>query len=341
MNKIELIYSPYKLQLKKTFFTAKDKIKVRKGFIIKLQSSSGRFGIGDAAPLPQFGSESYDEALNVLRNIKLNFKIDIENIYESIDNVLSRFSKLPALRSGIEQALLNLICSDHNISLNQLLERNSKKIINVNAVIGLLSPAESANRALLLQDSGFSTLKVKLGRDSFQKDLECIEAIIKGLNDKIKIRIDINGKWNLSNAKRNLKLLEQFNIEFAEQPVNRIDSFLELSKATLIPLAADESIRSIKDAKLFLDNNAAKVLVLKPMMLGGIIPTLKIIDMAKLQNVKVVISSSFESSIGRSMAIFAASLVQEDLAHGLATAEYFKNDLTKNPYPVKHGKIYL
>jgi hypothetical protein len=37
------------------------------------------------------------------------------------------------------------------------------------------------------------------------------------------------------------------------------------------------------------------------------------------KNIKVVVTSSFESGIGRSYAVFAASLIEEDTAHGLAT----------------------
>ncbi len=341
MNKIELTYSPYKLKLKNPFVTAKEKFSVRKGIIIRLISSSGKFGIGDAAPLPLFGSETFDDALTKLKNLKLNFKIDINNIYEDSEQSLKELNNFPALRAGIEQAFLNLICSEKNISLNEMLNRKSRNSIAVNAVIGFMPPEECARKACALIDSGFNVLKVKLGRDKFQDDLKCLESIKKAVPGKTNIRIDVNGKWKLSEAKKNLKLLEQFNIEYAEQPVNLPDSFIKLSQETSIPLAADESIRSVKDAETFITKNAINVLVLKPMMLGGIIPTVKILDKATVGKIKPVISSSFESAIGRAAAIFSASLVNEGIAHGLATAEYFEKDLTKDPYPVKHGKISL
>ena len=41
------------------------------------------------------------------------------------------------------------------------------------------------------------------------------------------------------------------------------------------------------------------------------------------------------------MAIFAASVVKNDLAHGVATGIYFEKDLAIDPYPVKNGKISL
>ena len=130
-------------------------------------------------------------------------------------------------------------------------------------------------------------------------------------------------------------------MEYVEQPVNGLDNFIKLKSKTVVPLAVDESIRTIKDAAEFIQNKAAAVLVLKPMMLGGIIPVLKIKNLAGQNGIKVVITSSFESVVGRAMAVFAASTVKEELAHGLATEKYFEKDLFTDPYPVKNGIISL
>ncbi len=341
MNKIELIFSPYVLKMSKPFITSKGSLKERKGFILKLTGSSGKTGIGDAAPFPEFGSESFKEAEKALNNFNLKFKLDLDNLFDSLDYTLSPLNIYPSLRHGFEQALLNLICNEKNISLNDLLGRSSLKIINVNAVVGLMTPKKSAQAALNFLEEGYSVLKVKIGRDTFRNDYDSIEAIKEAVGNKLKIRLDVNGKWNLEQAEKHLRKLENFDIEYVEQPVNSIDDFVKLSKLTNMPIAADESIRSLDDANNFINSNAAGVLILKPMMLGGIIPTLKIIDQASDKDIKTVITSSFESSVGRALAIFAASLVHENIAHGLATSSYFENDLTEDPYPVKHGKIFL
>jgi L-alanine-DL-glutamate epimerase-like enolase superfamily enzyme len=56
-------------------------------------------------------------------------------------------------------------------------------------------------------------------------------------------------------------------IEYAEQPVNTLEEYIQLKKETSIPLAPDESIRSLDDAKRFIENDAADYMILKPMML--------------------------------------------------------------------------
>ncbi len=341
MNKIEFIFIPYSLSFSKPFVTSNGKFEARSGFIIKLESGSGKIGIGDAAPFPEFGSETYEEDEKFLNSFNLNLKLDLNNIRESIENNLKEFNSLPSLKHGFEQALLSLICNEKNISINELLNVQSKKEINVNAVLGFFSPKESADSALRKVEMGYKTIKVKMGRDSFDEDYNCLKAVRKSCGNEIKIRADVNGKWKLNEAINNLQALEEFNLEYVEQPVNTLNDFVELSQNTKIPLAADESIRSAKDAEKFISNKAASVLVLKPMMLGGIIPTLRILNMAEVAGIKTVITTSFESIIGRASAVFAASLVKEDIAHGLATDHYFENDLVSNPYPVSAGKIVL
>ena len=333
--------SAYILKFKLPFSTSKGKISERKGFLIKLDSANGKCGYGDCCPLPDFGSESYKQAEAKIKDLELKIRIDTNDFEQSILKTLEPLNGSPTLRHGFEQALLNLISRDMNLSLNEILNSSSKKIINVNAAIGFLSPEESVSRAKELISKGFKTIKLKIGRGNFEEDYACIKAVRENIGKKINLRLDANGKWNLPNAISSLSQLEKFGIEYVEQPVNNINDFLLLSKRTSIPLAADESIRTLKDAYDFITQKAISIIILKPMMLGGIIPILKIIEYAQENGVMVVITTSLDSVIGRSFAVLAASFVENEFAHGLGTAEIFEKDLFADPYPIKNGQINL
>ena len=228
--------------------------------------------------------------------------------------------------------LLNTLCQ---------VDCESSKIINVNGVIGFSPINEIEIITKKLIEKGYKTLKVKVGREKFDDDLKAVEEVRNHAGSDIKIRIDANAKWSFDSAKKNLNKLEKFNIDYCEQPVSKSINFIRLRERTTIPLAADESIRSYQDAVDFVTKKAASVLILKPMMLGGIINTMNIADLAKKNKIKTIITSSFESVIGRSFAILAASFLKDEIAHGLATAEFFEKDLFDDPYPVKNGVISL
>lgn len=339
MNKLELTYHPYELKLKIPFETSKGKITERKGFIISLKSQSGKTGIGDVAPLSEFGSETYEQAERRISPMKIAMRAGIEDIRKSLKDLLSDFNSHPALKHGLEQAIINLICNERNTIVAELLELKLKKEICVNAAIGFQNPDEAVSLARKIVDEGFTTLKIKTGRKNFDDDFYIIKAIRGSVGEKIKIRIDSNGQWTVEQAAEYLNHLQEFSIEYAEQPVNTIDEFKEIKNKTSVPLAADESIRDIDSAKKFISERIVDYIILKPMMLGGIIPTLDIIELAEKNKVIPVITSSFESAIGRGYAVIAAASVKVDIAHGLSVSKYFEDDIANDKYPVIDGKI--
>lgn len=341
MTNLELTYSPYSINLAQPFRTSKGDIEERKGFIISLRSGSKAEGIGEAAPLPEFGSESYEDDENTLKNLRLNIKLDLNNLIPSIEESLSQFIHLPALRSGMEQALLNLVCVERKTTLSELFNKPVAKNISVNGLIGMVDKENAVEKAKSLKADGFRTIKIKVGREIFSDDLEVVRNIREAVGKNIKLRLDANCKWDKSAALHNLKQLEETNIEYIEQPVSSLQEFKDICNETSVPLAADESLRSYADAINIIRNNLASVLILKPMMLGGLTPAMDIIDEAERNQKKVVISSSFETSIGRSIAIFAAGILKEQTAHGLAVADYFKDTIVSDPFPVSNGIITI
>lgn len=341
MKDLKLTYSPYTLKLKKSFFTARTEIKERKGFILRLTDTDGFEGIGDCCPFPEFGSESIEDVENVVSDFKLKVIINETEIEKSINNCLLNYNKLPALRHGLEQAIINIICNKNKTTIDNLLNLNLKKQVNVNAAIGFLNVEESVKAARNHIEKGFTTIKLKIGRSNFEEDFSVIKLIRETFGENIKLRIDSNGNWNLDEAIINLRALEQFDIEYAEQPVNNLSDYIKLKKKTNIPLAPDESIRSVKDAKEFIKSGAVSYLILKPMMIGGMLPTLEIIKQALTENIIPVITSSFESAVGKTNAVIAAATVKVIVAHGLGVADHFINTITNDPFPIKSGKIIL
>lgn len=340
MNELTLKYHPYSLKLKAPFETSKSKISERKGFIIILNDGVAS-GAGEAAPLEDFGSESFESGVEFLNEFRLRLKLDLTNFQDSLEENLEAFEKFPALRHGFEQALLNFMGAKTNVSLNELLNRESVRKINVNAAIGFQEQDEIKIRAARLVKEGFGTFKLKVGRDNFSDDLAVVKTVREIIGPGAKLRIDANGKWPVKAAEENLKQLEKFDIQYCEQPVKDISDFIRLKVRTKIPLAADESVRSFEDAKEIVKRKAAQVLILKPMMLGGITRACKIMDLAGENNIKVTITSSFETAIGRSFAVLASSFLKDENAHGLATGEFFEKEFVEDLYPVKNGIISL
>ncbi len=116
MTNLELTYSPYSLKLAMPFYTSAGKMVERKGFIISLKDLSGAEGIGEAAPLPEFGSESYEDDAEALENINLRLRFDLNDLLPSVQESLSEFSLSPRFkeRSGTGNAKSHLRHAENN-----------------------------------------------------------------------------------------------------------------------------------------------------------------------------------------------------------------------------------
>ena len=338
----EIKYFSKELTFKTPFKTSQATYTKKKILIVELRDELNNSALGECAPLPEFGTENFEHAEEKLIELqKEPSLIDCRGISDDNGNIEKRFGELsnfPALRFAFEQALFTLISKREKEFFLNLFETNYKNAIDINGIIGFGDLDEIIEKTNLLLREGFKTIKLKCGRKNFEEDFKILKEVKNHLGNKINLRIDINGKWNFEDAKTNLTRLNDFNLEYAEQPVNNNKELVELSKIVKIKIAADESVKSLKDAKHLLEAGI-RFLVIKPTVVGGILNTIKIIAEAVENNANIIISSSFESNIGKSVLVYLASLTSHDFAHGLGVENLFEQNICDTLYPAKKGKI--
>ncbi len=322
---------PFSIELKKPFKNSNVEISKRQGFIIKITDETGNIGYGEVSPLPGSSEETFESVIPIISELKERL-IDSEldsDVFQSLE-------KYPSVEFGFSQALHSIFILRNGFNTDWRINST----ILVNGIIGMMPKSEAMNKAKKIIAAGFKTIKVKIGRKNIEDDIDLIKSIFQNFSSDIKYRLDANGKWDIDKALYAVEHLENTNVEYLEQPVKSSDELIELSKISKIPIAADESIRSTDDVKRFLAESNIQYFVLKPSIMGSIIETIDLINLIEGTNRNVIISSAFESSIGRSALVFLSSLVKNDLAHGLAvTAPYFSNDVAEDAYPIVNRKI--
>jgi o-succinylbenzoate synthase len=195
--------------------------------------------------------------------------------------------------------------------------------IPVNA---LLAPGAAIDAVAL---GAYPAVKVKVGRSAPAEDVARLRAVREALGAGVALRIDANGAWDLATATRMLRDLAPVGIEFAEQPVASMEDLAALRRATEVPIAADECVRSVDDARRLRALGAADLLVLKVQPLGGVRAALAVVDAAGLP---AVVSSMLETSVGLAAGVaLAAALDDLPYACGLATLDEIDGDVTDDP----------
>ena len=226
--------------------------------------------------------------------------------------------------------------------------------VPVNGTISFGAPGAAAEGALQAIEAGFATLKIKAGAERETEDLVArIRAIRRAVGPDVRLRLDVNGAWDLPTAEERLAAVERFGIEYVEQPLAADDlaGAAELRARVGIPIAADETVATPAMARAVLAEGAADVLVVKPARVGGPVAVAEIAVAARARGVPVVLSTLFETGVGiaaaRAMAAMlarapsGAPAMGELRAHGLATAGLLEHDLLVEPLAVEGGRMGL
>ena len=333
MKITDISISSYDVPLKTPITLANQTLTFRQGLILTFTDSSGNVAYGEVSPLPGLHKESLKDVTEQLLSVKddLVGLADDRGVFEmSID--VSKILPLlyPTVRMGIDMALFNLCLKQMPQFVPQHIET-----IAVNAL--LLSDSTESVEQLL--NAGFSSIKVKVGQKDITEDVEKVLSIKKILNGRATIRLDANRAWSLEQAIEFSEKVGLEAIEYIEEPTKDPADHRKFFVGAGIPVALDETLLEAYFEHIEIFNHIA-AFVLKPSVLGGFSRTALMIDIAKSNNLKPVISSCFETGLSlSSYALFAAAMGAEDTPIGLDTLKYFEHDILGKPFAVENGAV--
>ncbi|HYJ33639.1 MAG TPA: o-succinylbenzoate synthase [Candidatus Binatia bacterium] len=329
---------PYRLRLREPWPTVEGPITEREGVLIALEDSNGRIGLGDAAPLAGFGLETLGSCAAALRGAARRLTgLPEESYLEGAANLthLAPVAAAPAARHAIDLALHDLAARAAGRSIGALLGGDAAlEVVPVNAVVPRVAPERAATLAREALEAGARVLKLKVGGVALAEDLARVRSVREAAGGDVAIRLDANQAWGEEEALAAIAALRVYEIEYIEQPVaaSNLRALARLRREGGVAVAADESVTDLRAARRVLDAGAADILVLKPMVLGGLHAARQVAALATERGVRIVVTSLVESAVGRTGALhLAASLGPAPHAHGLATGSALAEDVADAP----------
>ena len=306
---------PYRIRLRRPLRTARASYEVREGFLV-VAHDGDRTGRGDAAPLPEMGTESVADCLRALEQARFD-----------------ALPSTPAARCAVEQALLDLEAQRAGVPLARLLDPSAPLEVPSAALLLAAASPELAREAKAAFNEGFRTVKLKVGGD----DDHARAAVVRdAAGPAMKLRVDANGAWDAPAALRKLRELAALDIELCEQPTPDLVGL----GASPIAVAADEMVASDPDGAL----ERARILVLKPMLLGGLIPALDLARRAHGRGLQVIVTTALESEVGRAGAAHLAAAVLAlgpQPAAGIATGRLFADEPEADAFAPRLGIVHI
>jgi o-succinylbenzoate synthase len=288
-----LQFRRYRLPLRRPVRTAHGLWAEREGVIVRLQTDAGAIGLGEAATIPWFGTETADEAESACRDLG---EWGGDERFDSLPG------KLRCLRNAVASARSTIAAASANES-KATAEDERASYLPVAALLpgGRAVLAEIGPKA----ESGFRVFKWKVGVGDVADELALLDDVCAALPAGAKLRLDANGAWDRRRAERWLERCAERPVEFVEQPVDGAargaeDLLCGLAQDWPTPVALDESIASDADVEHWIGLGWPGVFVVKPSLLADAPATL-----ARLARARgpVVFSSALETAVGAQAAL--------------------------------------
>ncbi len=311
----------YELPFVRPLATSKGTFHQRTGMVVRVVHD-GVEGVGEAAPLPGFSEETLDEAHDALREWSPRCP------QEAGDAEGLACDGPPSARHGAEQALLGWLAAQRGTTVAKLLGARDGARVRVNALVADADQAEAAVQA------GFDTVKVKVGRASVDDDVRRVRAIRRAVGPEVALRLDANRGWQLEEAEVALRRLGDVGIELIEEPTRSLEGLASLRG--LARIGADESVRTEADLEHVLEREAADVVVVKPMLVGSLLASVRMLRRLAATGRDSIVTTSLEGGYGRCGAWAVAAAGPASLACGLDTGSWLQSDVHPGP-AIDHG----
>ncbi|WP_051252577.1 o-succinylbenzoate synthase [Ferrimonas kyonanensis] len=268
----------------------------REGLILQLQAD-GRTGLGEIAPLPQFSTETLEQAQQ--QTLAL-----LPALCQS--GVLDDGATLASVRFGISCALWQL---------------QQPRPRRVSSPYPLLT---GNDEQIVAAAAGAATLKLKVARRPVEQEVRLIYRLLAA-NPNCRFRLDANQRWSREQAEDFIAAIPLDRVDYIEEPTASLDDNLRLVSQFGLPLALDETTQQPDYRYQFIAG--VKALVLKPTLIGDIATLQRLVEQAELDGVQVTLSSSFETNVGlTAIGQLAAELTPEQ-APGIDTLDALQQDL--------------
>jgi L-alanine-DL-glutamate epimerase-like enolase superfamily enzyme len=321
--------------------------------LVQLTDDDQRVGLGEANVTSVWSGETQAGVIALIHDVLAPLIIgadpfDVEWISRRLDRAAfaNSFAK-----AALEMALLDLQGKILGVPLYQLLGGRDvtalDRGVRLKFVVGAVEPDLAASRARHMVDRGWQAIKVKVGRDAHPRsDVERLRAVREAIGPEVFLSVDANGGYTVDQAIWAGRHLEPLDIALFEQPTPRGDhqAMARVRQGVGLPVMADESVFTPRDALEVIRAGAADVLSLYPGKHGGIRATQAIASLAEAAGVVCTIGSNLEREVATAAMIHVTlatpNLCCERFPGDLIGPLYFEQSLTQTALDYRADRLF-
>jgi L-alanine-DL-glutamate epimerase-like enolase superfamily enzyme len=291
---------PVTMRLGEPYAAAYDVLESTTNVFLRIVTDRRIIGCGCAAPDQQATGETVEVVLNALQTV-------VEPILKGADplrtallleRLRGALQEEPSAMAAVAMALFDILGKHCGLPVWKLLG-GYRDSIRTSVTVGILPEDQTVERATYWVQQGFQALKIKGGLD-VEADVVRVRKVREAVGSHIGLRFDANQGFTAEQALWFIDQTRDACLETLEQPTfqARPELLGQVASRGSVPIMADESVTTLRDAFRLARENLVDMLNVKLMKVGGIAEGLRICAVARAAKMDVMVGCMDESALG-------------------------------------------